>query len=397
MPVTIAPQVYWVGAIDWTMRDFHGYLTEAGSTYNAFLIVDEKVTLIDTVKKGFLPEMLARIREILPLERIDYIVCNHVEMDHSGSLAELARIARPEKIFCSSLGKVGLTRHYKEDLPLVEVKTGTEVSLGRHHLMFLETPMLHWPDSMMTFLKEEQILFSSDGFGAHYASSQRLIRNRHDCPPKYFYELKKYYANILMPMGTLVTQLLDKVAKLGLEFRMIAPDHGCVYENPDWVLEAYRTWAAGVTQPKGLVIYDTMWHSTEMLAHAFMEGLMDAGVEAQLHHLRATHYSDTVTELLDAGLMFLGSPTINNNMFPSMGQFLTYLKGLKPKKKAAMAFGSYGWSGQAVGLINQELEAMQLKPVHEGLQVRYIPDPDELAQARELGARLAREHLLKSA
>lgn len=397
MPVTIAPQVYWVGAIDWNLRDFHGYLTEAGSTYNAFLVVDDKVTLIDTVKKGFLPEMLARIREILPPERIDYIVCNHVEMDHSGSLAELARLVNPEKIFCSPLGKVGLTRHYKEDLPLAEVKTGTEVSLGRYHLMFLETPMLHWPDSMMTFLKEEQVLFSSDGFGAHYASSQRVIKNRHDCPPKYFYELKKYYANILMPMGTLITQLLDKVAKLGLEFKMIAPDHGCVYENPGWVLEAYRNWAAGVTQPKGLVIYDTMWHSTEMLAHAFLEGLMDAGVEAQLHHLRATHYSDTVTELLEAGLMLLGSPTINNNMFPSMGQFLTYLKGLKPKRKAAMAFGSYGWSGQAVGLINQELEAMQLKPVHEGFQVRYIPDPEELAQARALGEKLAREHLVPSA
>jgi flavorubredoxin len=393
MPVQIAPNVYWVGAIDWTMRDFHGYLTEVGSTYNAFLIVDDKVTLIDTVKKSFLPEMLARISEILPPERIDYIISNHTEMDHSGSLAETIARVKPEKVFCSPLGKVGLSRHFKENWPFVEVKTGNELSLGRFNLLFLETPMLHWPDSMMTFLKEERILFSSDGFGAHFASSQRVIRDQHDCPAGYFYQLKKYYANILMPMGTLVTQLLDKVAKLGLEFSIIAPDHGCVYENPGWVLKAYQDWAANLTQPKGLVIYDTMWNSTELLARAFLEGLMDSGVEAQLHHLRATHYSDTVAELLDAGLLLLGSPTLNNGMFPSMGQFLTYLKGLKPKRKAAMAFGSYGWSGQAVGLINKELEAMQLKPVHEGFQVRYVPDPQELDQARALGAQLAREHL----
>ncbi len=393
MPVEIAPNVYWVGAIDWTMRDFHGYLTEAGSTYNAYLIVDEKVTLIDTVKKSFLAEMMARISEIIPPERIDYIISNHTEMDHSGALAETIARVRPEKVFCSPLGKVGLSRHFKEEWPFVEVKTGTELALGRFHLLFLETPMLHWPDSMMTFLREEQILFSSDGFGAHYASSQRLIRNRHDCPPGYFYQLKKYYANILMPMGTLISQLLEKVAKLGLECKIIASDHGCVYENPGWVLEAYKDWAAGVTQPKALVIYDTMWHSTELLAKSFLEGLMEAGVEAQLHHLRTTHYSDIVTELLDAPLFLVGSPTLNNGMFPSMGQFLTYLKGLKPKKKAAMAFGSYGWSGQAVGLINKELEAMGLKPVHEGFQVRYIPDPEELNQARALGAQLAREHV----
>ncbi len=393
MPVELVPNVYWVGAIDWTIRDMHGYQTEAGSTYNAYLLVDDKVTLIDTVKKGFLPEMLARISEVVPPERIDYIVSNHTEMDHSGALAETIARVKPEKVFCSPLGKVGLSRHFKQDWPFVEVKTGSELSLGRFNLLFLETPMLHWPDSMMTYLKEEQLLFSSDAFGAHFASSERFIGDQPRCPMGYEYQLMKYYANILMPMGTLVTQLLDKVAKLGLTFKMIAPDHGLIYRQPDWVLEIYRKWAAGVTKPKALVIYDSMWNSTELLAKAFLEGLMDAKVEAQLHHLRRTHYSDIVAELQEAGLLLLGSPTINNNIFPSMGEFLTYLKGLKPKKKAAMAFGSYGWSGQAVGLINKELEAMQLQQVHEGFQVRYIPDPGELEQARSLGAQLAREHL----
>jgi len=395
MPVELVPKVYWVGAVDWTIRDFHGYLTEAGTTYNAYLILDEHITLIDTVKAEFVPEMLARVEEIVDPEKITYIVSNHVEMDHSGGLPQTIARVRPEKVFCSPKGRAGLARHFQQDWPFVEVKTGAELSLGRYTLTFLETPMLHWPDSMMTYLKEEQLLFSSDGFGAHLASSERFDNHLPAFPPDYLHQLKKYYANILMPMGGLILQLFKKVADLGLTFRMIAPDHGLIYRRPAWVLEAYRKWAEGLPEPKGLVIYDTMWHSTEMLAQALTQGLMDAGAEAQLHHLRRTHMSDIITEVLDAGLLLLGSPTLNNQMFPTMGGFLTYLKGLQPKNKAAAAFGSYGWSGQAVRLINQELEAMKLKIVHEGFQCQYIPTPDDLAAARALGARLARENLVK--
>jgi flavorubredoxin len=395
MPVELIPGVYWVGAIDWTLRDFHGYLTEAGSTYNAYLILDDKITLIDTVKKEFVPEMLARVAEVVDPEKITYIVSNHVEMDHSGGLPETVARVKPEKLFCSPPGKEGLSRHYKQDWPFKVVKTGSELSLGKWTLTFLETPMLHWPDSMMTYLKEEQILFSSDGFGAHLASSDRFDDQLPDYPPDYPHQVKKYYANILMPFGTLVLRLFDQIANLGLTFKLIAPDHGLIYRNPAWVMEAYRKWASAETEPKGLVIYDTMWHSTEMLAEAFTQGLMDAGVEAQLHHLRRTHYSDILTEVLDAGLLLLGSPTLNNGLYPSVGEFLTYLKGLKPKNKAAAAFGSYGWSGQAVRLINQEIEAMKLKLAHPGLQVKYIPDPEELAAARALGAQLARENLVR--
>lgn len=394
MATELAPGVYWVGAIDWTIRDFHGYSTEAGSTYNAYLILDDKITLVDTVKKGFVPEMMTRISDIIDPEKITYIVSNHVEMDHSGSLAEVVDRVKPEKIFCSPQGKAGLSRHFKADWPFVEVKTGSELSLGRYNLAFLETPMLHWPDSMMTYLKEEQVLFSSDAFGAHLACSERFDDQLPLFPANYGYELKKYYANILMPMGTLVTKLLKQVNDLGLQFKIIAPDHGLIYrKNIGMVLEAYRKWAAGETDAKALVIYDTMWHSTEMLAGALVQGLMDAGVETQLHHLRHTHYSDILAELLEAGLFLLGSPTLNNTIFPSVGQFLTYLKGLKPKNKAAAAFGSYGWSGQAVGLLTEELKAMGLTIAHEGFKVKYIPDPEELDAARALGAKLAEEHL----
>ncbi len=392
MATELVPGVYWVGAIDWTLRDFHGYSTEAGSTYNAYLIVDDKVTLIDAVKEGFVGEMMGRISEIIDPAKITYIVSNHVEMDHSGSLAEVVDRVKPEKIFCSPQGRAGLSRHYKAEWPFVEVKTGSELSLGRYNLAFLETPMLHWPDSMMTYLKEEQVLFSSDGFGAHYASSARFDD---ELPYNYWYELKKYYANILLPFGGLITKLLKQVADLGLQFKVIAPDHGLIYRRHiGEVLESYRRWAAAEADPKAMVIYDSMWHSTEMLAEALVQGLTDAGVEAQLHHLRATHYSDILAELLEAGLFLLGSPTLNNGIFPTVGQFLTYLKGLKPKNKAAAAFGSYGWSGQAVGIITEELKAMGLTIAHEGFRVKYIPDPAELQQARSLGEKLAREHLL---
>jgi len=394
MAVELVPGVYWVGAIDWTIRDFHGYRTEAGSTYNAYLIVDDKVTLIDTVKKGFVPEMMTRISDIIDPEKITYIISNHVEMDHSGSLAEVVDRVKPEKIFCSPQGKAGLSRHFKADWPFVEVKTGSELSLGRYNLAFLETPMLHWPDSMMTYLKEEQVLFSSDGFGAHLASSERFDDHLPLDPANYGYELKKYYANILMPMGTLITKLLKQVGDMGLQFKIIAPDHGLIYrQNIGMVIEAYRKWAAAETEAKALVIYDTMWHSTEMLAEALVQGLMDAGVEAQLHHLRRTHYSDIVAELLETRLFLLGSPTLNNTIFPSVGQFLTYLKGLKPKNKAACAFGSFGWSGQAVGLITEELKNMGLTIAHEGYRVKYSPDPAEWDAARALGAQLAREYV----
>ena len=393
MPLELAPGIYWVGAIDWTIRDFHGYLTEQGTTYNAYLILDEKITLIDTVKKEFVPEMLARVAEIVPPEKITYVVSNHTEMDHSGGLPEaLARI-RPEKLFCSPQGKAGLKAHFKTDWPFVEVKGGAEVSLGRRTLRFLETPMLHWPDSMFTYMPEEALLFSSDAFGAHLASSERFDDQLPHYPADYPHQAKKYYANILMPFGTLITQLLDKVAQTGWPIKTIAPDHGLIYRNPAWILDAYGKWAAGVPGDKALVIYDTMWHSTEMLAQAFTEGLMAAGAEVQMHHLRRTHYSDIVTEVLDAGLLLFGSPTLNNQLFPTMGQFLTYLKGLKPKNKAAAAFGSYGWSGEAVKLINQELEAMKLKLAHEGFKVKYIPEPEDLTAARALGEKLARENL----
>jgi flavorubredoxin len=392
MPIELAPNVFWVGAIDWEIREFHGYVTEKGSTYNAFLILDDKITLIDTVKKEFVPEMLERVAAIVEPEKIDYIVSNHVEMDHSGGMPQVMALVKPEKVFCSSMGRAGLSRHYQADWPFVEVKTGHEVSLGRRNLLFLETPMLHWPDSMMTFLKEEQILFSSDAFGAHFASGERFDDQVED-DAAYHHQLKKYYANILMPFGNLVTRLFHSIEQLNLEFKIIAPDHGLLLREPAKVLAAYAKWAAGEVEPKAMVIYDTMWGSTELMAQALTNGLIDSGADTVPYHLRRTHYSDIVTDILDAGLLLFGSPTINNTMFPSMGEFLTYLQGLRPQNKAAACFGSYGWSGQAVSQMNQILDAMKVRLVHEGFQCKYIPTLHELVEIRARGERLAQENL----
>ncbi len=392
MPIELAPNVFWVGAIDWDIREFHGYVTEKGSTYNAFLILDDKITLIDTVKKEFVPEMMDRVARVVDPEKISYVVSNHVEMDHSGGLPEVMAQVKPEKLFCSAMGKAGLGRHYYSDWPFEVVKTGQEISLGQRHLLFLETPMLHWPDSIMTFLKEDQILFSSDAFGAHFASSERFDDQTRDYP-SYFHQIKKYYANILMPFGSLISRLFQTIEQLNLEFRLIAPDHGLLLRQPDQILEAYRKWGAGEVEPKALVIYDTMWGSTELMAQALINGLIDAGAETRPYRLRRTHYSDIVTDVLDAGLLLFGSPTLNNTFFPSLGEFLTYLQGLRPVNKAAACFGSYGWSGQAVSQMNQILDAMKMKLVHEGFQCKYIPTIHELVELRARGERLAQENL----
>ena len=256
MVMELAPKVYWVGAIDWNLREFHGYLTERGSTYNAFLILDEQITLIDTVKKEFVPEMLARVAEVVDPEKISYIVSNHVEMDHSGGLPEVMARVKPSKLFCSPMGKAGLSRHYQSEWPFVEVKTGQEISLGQRTLLFLETPMLHWPDSMMTYLKEEQILFSSDAFGAHFASEERFDLETPDFPA-YLHQVQKYYANILMPFGGLVLKLFQRLQPMGLEFKLIAPDHGLLLRSPGPILAAYQKWGAGEAEPHRALVVPT--------------------------------------------------------------------------------------------------------------------------------------------
>ena len=386
--IELAKGIYWVGAVDWDVRDFHGYSTYRGTTYNAFLIIDDKVTLFDTVKRSHLDDLLTHIRAIIDPARIDYLVVNHVEMDHSGSLPELMDIIKPEKLICSPMGHKAILDHFhRQDWPYEIVKTGSELSIGKRTIQFLETRMLHWPDSMFSFIKEDGILFSSDAFGQHYATCERFD----DQVPlsEVMEESAKYYANILYLYSPLVKKLLKSVAELNLDIRMIAPDHGVIWRsNMGAILDAYRKWSDGECREKALVIYETMWHSTEEMARFIAKGLEETGVSTELINLKVHHRSDIMTKVLTAKAIIVGSPTLNNGLLPNMAGFLMYMRGLKPINKIGASFGSYGWSGESLKLLNTSLEEMKINLIEEGIRHKYVPDNEVLAECAAMGRRI---------
>lgn len=381
--------INWVGAVDWSVRDFHGYLTQKGTTYNAFLVMDEKIALFDTVKKSFKGDLLHNIYKVIDPKKIDYLIVNHVEPDHSGALPEMIEVIKPEKVFCSARGKKALIDHYhREDWPYEVVGTGAEISLGKRKVMFIETRMLHWPDSMFSYLKEDALLISSDAFGQHWATSERF--NDEVDASELMFHAAKYYANILLPYSPLVQKLVRDVQKMDLKIDMIAPDHGLIWrDSPMQIVAAYDRWSQQTPKPKALIVYDTMWHSTETMAKAISDGLIEGGVSTKVMDLAVDHRSDVITELLDAKAIILGSSTLNNNMLPRMADMLCYMKGLRPANKIGAAFGSYGWSGEAVKLMNSALEDMKIKVLDPGIQLQYVPDHAGLGKCVELGRKIA--------
>ncbi len=384
--INLTEGIYWVGAIDWNLRDFHGYHTPRGTTYNSYLIVDEKIALVDTVKAPFFREMLGRIREIIDPGKIDYIIANHVEIDHSGSLPLMVKEAGGAKVVSTQKGKEGLGKYYAADWPSLVVRTGDKIELGKKSLEFIEAPMLHWPDSMFTYIRQEELLLPNDGFGQHLATSGRFD----DETEVAMEEAAKYYANILMPFSSLISRMLKKIGEMNLKIKMIAPSHGVIWRSePGRIIEAYARWAAGETGKKILVIYDTMWESTAVMARVISEGIIDAGGEVKLLHMRRNEWSDIIKEILDARVILVGSPTLHNGLFPPVAGFLTYLKSLKPKGKIGAAFGSYGWSGGAVRKINEELKTAGMEVIEPGLSFRFRPDKGELDQSYQWGREIA--------
>ncbi len=387
-PIKIAKGVYSVGVTDWNIRDFHGYSTFRGTTYNAFLIVDDKIALIDTVKKGFADQLIDNISEIIDPKNIDIVISNHTEMDHSGSLPRIMhKVGEDKPLYCSKMGAKNLARHFSQKWNYHPVGTGEEISLGNKTLTFLETRMVHWPDSMFTYLKEDKILFSSDGFGQHYAGCENFDDQVGE---EIMFHAKKYYANILLLYSPLISKLLDKVADLGIEIDMICPDHGVFWKNPGKIISAYKKWANQEQEKKAIIIYDTMWHSTETMANTVAKGIADEGVGARPMHIRTSDRSEIMTEVMDSAAVVVGSPTINNQLFPTVSDVLTYMKGLKPLKKIGAAFGSYGWSGEAVKMINKELESMKFEMIDPGIRINYVPDKDGLKACYELGKKIGR-------
>lgn len=385
--VEVAKNVYWVGVIDWELRDFHGYTTPRGSTYNAYLVLDDKIALIDAVKAPFKDELMQRIASVVDPSKIDVIISNHSEMDHTGCLADVMDLVKPERVLASAKGSETLVRHFPNLAGRIEaVQDGQMLSLGNNDLTFIETRMLHWPDSMMTYLPAEGLLFSQDGFGMHLASRERFADEL--STETIEHEAAKYYANILLPLGPRVGKALRALEALDL--KLIAPDHGPVFRRDTGrIIELYSRWMTQAPTRKAVLVYDTMWGSTAKMARTIGEGLTSGGISVRLMPLSENDRSAVVTEVLDAGALLVGSPTINGNMFPTVADVLTYLKGLNPKNLIGAAFGSYGWAPRGVSLVGEALERMKVELVDEGLAVNYVPDPDDLAKCRALGERTA--------
>jgi flavorubredoxin len=389
-PFEIAEKIYDVGVTDWNIRDFHGYSTELGTSYNAFLIIDEKIVLIDSVKKDFSDELIQNISKIVDPKKIDMVISNHTEMDHSGSLPRIMhRIGEDKPVYCSSMGVKNLSRHFPQKFNYHPMKSGETLSIGKRSFTFLETKMLHWPDSMFTYLNEDKILFSSDAFGQHYAGCEEFDDEADE--HLIMLHAKKYFANILLLYAPLILNLVEKVMEMGLEFKMICPDHGILWrKNPNKIIEAYVKWSKQEPDKKAVVIYDTMWHSTQLMAEAIAEGIHSQGVFVKPMKLREFHRSDIMTEVLESRAVVVGSPTLNNGLFPTLADFLTYMKGLRPKNKLGAAFGSYGWSGEAVGQVQKHLEEMQFEIIEPGMKYQYVPDSSGLEACREMGRKIGR-------
>ncbi len=369
MKCEVKDGIYWAGAIDWNMRDFHGYDTPKGTSYNAYLVMGEKVALVDTVKGGFAEEMLMNISEHVEPSRIDYVIVNHLEKDHSGSLEEVMARAPRAKIYCSTRGKPGLIDKYGERWPIQAVKTGDTLRLGRKTLRFVEVPMVHWPDSMLTYVEEDKVLLSNDAFGQHIATSQRF---EDEVRANVLYDARAYYANILMPLSSIIAEALKKLPALNIAPEIIAPSHGLIWRrDPGRIVDAYAEWSQFKARDEAVIAYSTMWGLTDMMARLIAFGIMDEGVEVRLYDLGVSTLSSVVTDLLEAKAVVVGSSTQNNIMLHHTAEFMAYLRGLRPKNKIGAAFGAYGWAGGAGKEITEGLKAIGLETA-EPLEFKHV-------------------------
>ena len=391
-PVKILENIYWVGTVDWNIRHFHGftYSTHRGTTYNAYLIVDKKITLVDTVKHSFASEMIEKIKEIIDPSKIDYIIANHVESDHSGSIKEILKLAPNATIVGTANCKAGLEKHYFGNWNFQIVKTGDTLNLGERTLTFLEAKMLHWPDTMFTYIEKDALLLSNDGFGQHLASSKRFDDEVDQ--NVLMWEAAKYYANILWLYSSVVIRKIEEVQKLGLKIDIIAPSHGVIWrKDPMKIVKSYLKWAKGEANKKVIIVYDTMWASTEKMAKAMLDGISSEGIEATLYRLPISDTGDIIGELLETKGILVGSATINNGILPTVAPFLREMEGLRPRNKLAAAFGSYGWGGGATATIEKALKSAGMELVAPAMTVKWVPDKTELKKCYEYGREFAKK------
>ena len=386
MPVELKKGVYWVGVVDWGLRRFHGHelSTHRGSSYNSYLIVDEKIALIDTVWDPFQDEFIEGLREIVDPAKIDYVVANHSEVDHSGSLPAVMRHAPGATLVVSRRGLESVEGHFHQPWNFKPVQTGEAISLGKNSLVFIEAPMLHWPDSMFTYLTGQNILMPNDAFGQHYATAFRF--NDQVDQEELYEEALKYYVNILTPFSHLVTKKIEEVLALNLPVDLICPSHGVLWrQDPTQIVTKYLEWAAQKPEPRAVVLYDTMWHATRRMAEAIGDGLRDAGVVHKLIHAAVTDRNDALVDVFKARTLVVGSPTMNNGLLPSITPILEEVKGLKFKNKLGAAFGSYGWSGECVKIIEKHFEECKIPVIREGIRCKWQPRAQDLEACRVFG------------
>ena len=388
MSFKITEKVTWVGKIDWELRRFHGdeYSTHKGTSYNSYLIKDEKNVLIDTVWKPFDEEFVDNLKKEIDLKEIDYIIANHGEIDHSGALPLLIKEIPEVPIYCTAAGAKILKAHYHEDWNFVKVKTGDTLDIGENKLTFIEAKMLHWPDSMFTYMSGENILFSNDAFGQHYASD--LMYNDLVDQAELYQEAMKYYANILTPFSPLVIKKIEEVLSLNVAVNMIATSHGVIWrDNPIQIVEKYLEWAKGYEENQITIVYDSMWNATRRMAEAIEEGIKseNKNVEVKLFNAAHADKNDIITEIFKSKAILIGASTVNNSILSSISGILDMIKGLGFKNKKAAAFGSYGWSGESVKIITERLKDAKFEVINDGIKELWNPDEEGLKRCREFG------------
>lgn len=394
MKKQIKNNVSWLGKVDWELEKFHGedYSTHSGSTYNSYLIEEEKTVLIDTVWMPFADEFVENLASEVDLEKIDYIIVNHGEVDHSGALPALMKLIPDTPIYCTANAVKSLKGQYHQDWNFNVVKTGDSLDIGNgKSLVFVEMAMLHWPDSMATYLTEDNILFSNDAFGQHYAT-ERLYNDLVD-QGELYQEAIKYYANILTPFSGILRKKLDEIIGLNLTIDIIATSHGVIWrDQPMQIVEKYIEWANDYQENQITIFYDTMWNGTKKLAEKIAEGitLEDSDTVVKLYNVAKSDVNDLITEVFKSKTVVMGSPTVGNNILNSMAGFIHYIKLMKFKKKKAASFGCYGWSGESVKVLNGLMEDAGFEVSTEGYRNLWNPDLDAEKEAIEYGKEIAK-------
>lgn len=392
MVVELKNKVYWVGVVDWEIRKFHGHelSTHRGTTYNSYLIVDEKIVLVDTVWGPFQDQLLQNIREIIDPSKIDIVIANHSEIDHSGGLPAVMQNCPNAIVVVSKRGKESIEGHYHQSWNFMTVQTGDKINIGKNELVFIEAPMLHWPDSMFTYLTGHNILMPNDAFGQHYATAFRF--NDQVKQEELYEEAIKYYANILTPFSQLVTRKINEVLSLNLPVDIIAPSHGVIWrKDPIQIVKKYQEWAEQKPKQCAVIIYDTMWNGTRRMAEAIGDGFADVGVDHKIYHIAVADRNDIITDIFRSKTIVIGSPTVNNGVLPTLTPILEDIRGLRFQNKIGAAFGCYGWSGESVKIIEEHLTKCKIPIIREGIRFKWQPSLDDLSVCRNFGRELAEQ------